>query len=711
MSKSNKEKRKTTNSEYYDNFVIYKNKHNIDNHIKQMQDFYHGLTNYDTGGKNMFHIRMNIIDLMVRNKASRLNGTPLYLTFTADDNNADCTALRRFDEYNRDKLHIDVENFQSAINGLVNGTEIVFLRWDKDDTSYRGIYKGGLKMEHIDPRCFAVANPNILDVQNQEWVMFWKDESLGELERIVEAKSKKEKDEKIEMLRAEARKSYPDDIHDDKDILSHALVRVYTRYFRKNGEVFFELSTDTVDIFAFPHPLSTRISKAISTKLVEEKEKNTKKAEDGGDGNVENKVIDYDIDFEDMILNIDADKILSEEEYKNEKEKFSLFPFAVFRPIRVNNNFYGRSDVASIANIQLAINFTYSMLCQIMQNTAYNPILAKPDALNGQVVTNEPNQVLYDWSRTTNGWGVKFLETQPMPNGMLTIVDNMINTTRVVYGFSEVMDGSIQNQDMSGFAVQQMIQQSNAPIEQQQKIFWEFNVDMAEIRLMFYKHYVDTAKYTFEMSDGEYSKEEQARKIIYNKLLNGEKLASNPNATIDEYKNPVHKIQTREINKDTLKYSFDISCKAMQGLQESAMVQQQTFDNILLNGGLQNADPEALALWLQASPSISQNVKDEVGRIIDNYKNSELVKCKQQNQELMQKLQQAAQLISQLDASNKKATLFANNLKNEFTNKINNANQMIQGLYEELDKKSQGEVKSANARGISGEHISKDSAQ
>ena len=190
MSQSNKEKRKTSNSEYYDNFVIYKNKHNIDNHIKQMQDFYHGLTNYDTGGKNMFHIRMNIIDLMVRNKASRLNGTPLYLTFTADDNNADCTALRRFDEYNRDKLSLDVENFQSAINGLVNGTEIVFLRWDKDDTSYRGIYKGGLKMEHIDPRCFAVANPNILDVQNQEWVMFCKDESLGELEKLLETAKK-----------------------------------------------------------------------------------------------------------------------------------------------------------------------------------------------------------------------------------------------------------------------------------------------------------------------------------------------------------------------------------------------------------------------------------------------------------------------------------------------------------------------------------------
>ena len=70
------------NSKYYDEFVIYKNKHNIDAHIKQMQDFYHGLTNYNTGGKNMFHIMMNIIDLMVRNKASRLNGTPIYLTFT-----------------------------------------------------------------------------------------------------------------------------------------------------------------------------------------------------------------------------------------------------------------------------------------------------------------------------------------------------------------------------------------------------------------------------------------------------------------------------------------------------------------------------------------------------------------------------------------------------------------------------------------------------
>ena len=125
------------------------------------------------------------------------------------------------------------------------------------------------------------------------------------------------------------------------------------------------------------------------------------------------------------------------------------------------------------------------------ENNAYNKIFAKPEALRGQKITNEPSQVLVDYSNFTNGWGIKFAETPAMPNGLLDFTDKLLGMTRVIYGFSDVMDGSLTNQDMSGYMLQQMIKQSNTSIEQQQQIFWAYNEDKAAIRLMFYKHYVD----------------------------------------------------------------------------------------------------------------------------------------------------------------------------------------------------------------------------
>ena len=240
--------------------------------ITQAQDFYNGNQFPNNNSNNALRISINICSFAANIKASKICGTPIYLAYTADNTETDCTKLRQFDEYNCNKLHQKTFNFQSALNGFVNGTEIAFVRWDEDDTSYAGIYKGGLVYEHIDPRNFAVANNRLpaKDIQNQKWVMFWNYMEVGAVKELLEG-TESEKKEKAEALAREC--SEADDLI-DLETIAHSLVRVYTRYFKLDGEVYFECSTQNVDIFKYPHPLNRKLHTTKIKKIVDEYKKN-----------------------------------------------------------------------------------------------------------------------------------------------------------------------------------------------------------------------------------------------------------------------------------------------------------------------------------------------------------------------------------------------------------------------------------------------------
>lgn len=707
----NKENDKTIARQLHDLDQQFKAEENLIKYIEQAQNFYNGKQYPTANNNNMIRVTMNIIQMCAKTKASKICGTPIYLTFTADDMETDCTALRQFDEYNYRKLNMSSNNYQSAINGLVNGTEIVYMPWDKDDTRYKGIYKGGLNIEHIDPRNFAMANPYLCDVQRQKWVMIWEDYDVEAVLDLLEAKSEKEKEEKRKLILSD--EEY--DTYKNTEVINHKLVRMYTRFFRVKGEVYYMCSTDEVDLFAYPHPLSRKVSKKTIKAVVDEYHKrleDPKYREEIGISKIE----DYKIDYEDLLMNTNLTDRLSSAEFSDEKEKFSLYPFAIWVPHHRNRSFYGHSDVQDLIPTQNALNFIISMIAKCAENNAYNKIFAKKDALGNQVITNEPSQVIYDESQFVNGWGIKMAESQPMPNGLMDFGSSLLSMTRVVYGFNEVLDGTISNQDISGYAIQQMIKQANTSIEQQQQLFWQFQVDMAEIRLMYYKHYVDKAKYTTELSDAEYDGEEQAREILRRGFENGKQLLSFEGQDVDpeEIKQLLNrKTQRARVhefrNEDIWGVNFDISIDAVQGLADSKLIEQQTFDNLFLNNGIQNMSPAMLSLYLQAAPNISPRTKAALKNVVKNLEMSENEQLKKQLGELMQYTEQIMSYAKQLEASNGYQSAYLKNLQSEFTAKINAQNKVIGGLVKQIDgyqEASEGEVKSNNAKGFGGTHVS-----
>lgn len=684
----------TTSFRLWEKFKSYKDDSNLDNYIEEAQNFYNGDQYSTSNVKNFIRITMNVCSFAVNTIASKICGTPIYFKMVADNNRTDCTTLRQFDEYNCNKLRLSKSNYEAVKNSLINGTEITYIAWDDDDTTYKGIYKGGLVEEHIDPRDFAVSDPFCEEIQNQKWVMFRKYAELEAVKDLLEYENEKDKKEKLTLLINEL--GYEDyQEYEKQKYINNKMISIYTRFFRIDGEVYFTISTQYVDLFLTPKPLSRKVSKMIVKKICQEYAKRVEKGKLINDVESEQQdIIDFNIDYENLVINAKNSEVFNDSEYKKIKEKFSLYPFAVYEPYTINGSFYGRSYLKGLLSTQKLINFCLSMEAKSAENLAYNKILVKPDALNGQVITNEAGQVIVDNSQYTNGWGIKPMESQSIPSTYFDLADKILAFARKTYGFDDVMSGQISNQDLSGYAVQQMIKQNNTIIEQQQQLFWRYNEDKAYIRLMYYKHYVEKAKYTIELSDYDYEISENSRKLLKYRQETGK---STLPANQGDFDNETNRVQIKEIKNDEMYgINFDICIDAVQGLADSKLTEAQFWDNLVLNGGLANIEPEYLELYMNCNPNVSPQTKVALKQQIEKLKQGKIA-------QLQNKLQQAVQVIGQmqeysksLEAKNGYQSEYLKNLQTEFAQKIGMQNKMINALNTDLQG-YQTKQKSVNA--------------
>lgn len=704
-SNTKEEERTSINYQLYVHDKEFKVDSNLENYVIEAQNFYNGFQYPDDNPDNMVRVTMNICSFSSNIKASKIVGTNRYITFTADSTDYDCKKLQLFDEYNVKKLDEKTEDFQTCLDAFNNGTAIINYVWDKDDTTYKGIYKGGLRMHHIDILKFAVANPYESDLQRQRWVMYWNDEDISAIRDLVKRKNKKTAEYVKECI-------VPDNYDDNADKqthVMHGLARVWTRYFRVRGEVCFMCSTRNVDLFEYPQFLNPKVNaslKRYAKKLVEQfnKEQSLDEVQPSFD-----KVKDLQIDYENIVSQVYDAEVMSDKDYQKGKEKFSLYPFAKYVPFTINGSFYGRSDIKDLIPTQKGLNFAYSMVLVCMQNNAYNKILVKDGALEGQEITNEAGQVITDYSRMTNQWGIKPLESQPLPNGVIDFADRMLQMTRVVHGFNDVMDGSVSNQDISGYAVQQMIKQANSSIEQQQQLFWKFCKDKAEIRLMFYKHYVDSARYTYELEDYQVQDSERKRMMLQKRQADLQAQGKELEIGKVDLSKPTTKVQVKDFKGSEIwGVNFDIDIEIVQGLADSELAESQMWDTLIMNGNIQNLSPEMLELYLEANPTISQRSKATLKHIVEKQKMEENTMLKQKLQEATGYIQQLLKLNGQLQAQNGYTQNYLKNLEKEFTNKIGAANKTIKAQNDFIAQKQQateGEAKSNNSRGVGGSDI------
>ena len=400
---------------------------------------------------------VNIVEMNCNNKKSQVLSSPIKIVYSCDNPKINVDKFNRFAEYQQARLKQDEMNNRAVLDGIVKGSWCQYFYWDKDIVGLDGLIEGDIASQLIDPANVLFADPSEKDVQKQEWVMIVSRENVDKIREIADEGVDKNK------ICDDDSDSFYNEVESD----TTKYTTVLTRFFRYEGEVYFERATKAV-IFNEARPFTP----------------NVKKYKNVIDGKKDNKEKD------------EPSNIFIK------KQKANIYPI-VFKSWKDRDkSIYGRGEVETIIPNQKAINWTLGLQILMAQNEGMSPVIVAPDALRGQKITNKPGQVLTDYSKTGNG--IKFANKPGMTQSSVNLVDKIADLTRVAIGSSEVMNGEIISAGMSGAAIAQLQAQALKPIEDLQKNFWRGMEEVGEILEQFMRFFYKDKKFQYidENNDG-----------------------------------------------------------------------------------------------------------------------------------------------------------------------------------------------------------------
>lgn len=674
--------RETINYQYYVLDASYKQRSRFIEYWGQMEGYFEGTKHYPANmSKKLPKVIVNFCKFLVLNKASKIIGTPYTVVFQTAGGDESTLKLQHFYKFILLTMGDDRFNYEAVENALIFGQEITYITYDEDYTTFKAFKKGGFKEIHIDPRHFAVANPKEPDIQKQEWVMYWNDENVASVRNMC-LKMKGESKEDFERRKASIVPDdyqVPSDARIDREDVTYGLCTIYTRFFRINGEVYFQVSTQSVDLFD-PKPLSPQ---SMSKKIDFEVEDNLDK------DNVGMKVADYKAKDSAVIdAQVSNPKDISEEEYKNELWKFSMYPFVVYRAKNRFNNFYGISELQDVIGAQQSINALISYMTFDIKTNASGKYVVKNGSLKGQKINEEAGQIITDYS-TMNGYGIKRLEGQTMATNIMGYVGNIFDLERSVTGTSEIFTGDM-NQDLSGTAISLLQQQGNTVIEQQQKNFNnDYCVEKAKVIYQFITHYVDEYTYLYERDNADYDAEVMYRKNLMDfdqsqNEIEFARLMNNPEELNRKYP-PVNRIESETFRSSDLKNSvLYVQPKSGRGIKYSEIIQADFLQKLLLNGGIEKYDSQHLQLMLEILPLVDETTKANLNVQIEKMKNSEIAQLQEQITALQGQLQQAAGINQKYQQVLEYLKTYNKELSKQFSQQLAAAKLEVQNRDEAL---------------------------
>ncbi len=666
---------------YQDHFLSSSNLINV---LKENRNFYAG-HQYQDSVSNMPKPTFNIVREAVEKKTAKILGTEAHISLVADTSDEDLNELDNFYEYQMNE--IDDKYITSSVckKGMIDGVGCSITSYDEDTFGSRGLFRGFLKRQVIDFENTFWSNPYTEDPQDQEYCGYYFYLSIKACNDLLENK------EKSNLI-------VPDDyflnqeMYDkmDGDNLSTENVLVVCRFFRIDDQVYFELATKYCDLYENPHALNPKINEKNIIKVRNNYEKqidNNEKSENG------RKFVDYDMQSEKQVLFTKA-KELSQGDYDKSKEKFYRYPINLFRPYPISNSILGESDVSLLVANQKIINYVALLIILIMQGHAMPKYLAKEGALNGQTIDNDPLQVITDYSDFTNSWGISRLGTGDAVNSnLIGICERFIGLTRNINGFDDLQSN---NGDTSGFAYQQMVKQSNLTLEQPQRELWRYLKNNARTDLLYFKFYIDKAKYYKSRNDSDVDLNENYRMMSQDLIDNGK------TDIAKGMKLPVtSKMQIKTVTSELFDKDFNISVEVEQGIAGSELTESQHFNQIWQYISSGNLDADKIKVLVMNDPSFSQKTKQKVKESLDSLEVSQLSVKNQQIQELQNAISEMSQkmksAVNTIDLLNKK-----DQARQKAVQTQDKMNQSILQNATNNNALSESEVKSNNAKGISG---------
>jgi hypothetical protein len=400
---------------------------------------------------------INQIDFIVENKISNILSQTLKMVYSPEE-------IPQYDEASLEELNqaaddmsdmaqntwndIDQDslNEDCVFDTLVEGTGIYHYYFDN---SIKGgmftQYVGAIQGEIIDPMDIFLGNPQLKPskLQKQPWIIIRTREDVD----TIKEQAKKGGGEPDKVVADEKL----DEMYDnsENDITEPNKATCLTKYYKKNGEVFWCKVTDTAIV-----------------------QKERRLAPD------------------------------------TSEKPFELYPVEMVVFKRKKKCSFGRSIVEDIINNQRALNFNIAMLLYSVQQTAWPKILAKMGALADQVITNDPGEIITDNFGSQAVDGIKYMQPPNFSNMPISLTDKILELTRQVTGATEVNTGEAIGANMAASAIIALQNQAKKPNERYVTMLRRSIKNIGRIWEEFYKCFYNLPRpvTTTDQDGNEYTK-------------------------------------------------------------------------------------------------------------------------------------------------------------------------------------------------------------
>lgn len=656
MAKQKEEqKRKETQiwREYQDG-VAFLNQKGLSDLLPKYNDFYYGKQWSEAGEntKNYPRLVINVTQQIIDNQAASL-AEPIKMEFIADKDEGATQIMTQFTEYILNEMNFDKKQLEMIYSGLKKGTYVAHLFWDNRDVGKKGKVKGALRMSVLDPLNVLVHDPTETDVQKQQWVILVDKYSYDTVKEMAEEKYRPFVEKEINQ------NEFDKPLEQDNS----NLVTVLTKYFRMNGEVYYQKATRTTNL-CDPTPLNFNITaEAIKNAVKKLKEEHK----------------DEDVEGIDYIEKVFADSQFSETPSQLEKPEANIVKFPYY-PIEIgsfdpnDDCIYGHSAIDNIKEVQRAINASASFAVMNQQYYAFPKWLVKKGALKNQRITNDIGQVLED-NTPVGQWGVSTVEPAQLTAESLQLAPQLCDILRTVTKTSDLITSDTVPNDVSGTAMSLMIGEAEKTNSIKKQYLYNSIKRIGLILLEFFRLYYDEEEYSYELTQKEIETAQQL----------GQPYQANATGVFK--------------GNDFEDIGFAINIEVGSGSQYSE-AQTLSVLNGLLQQQLIDVKTYIKALSIKVLPHKKQILDDIIAR-----EQSELMQLRQQVAQQQNDLQQLADYNKELEGNRKELYSALQNsnsvnkqMENEFTKKINDANKVINELSQKYIEAISGKKEDKNKK-------------
>lgn len=373
--------------------------------------------------KNMPRPVFNVVDMFIRNKAAAVLNQPITINYTPAEVSMDdyqrelaSQGAKDFTDYAK-QLWEDIDqdglNEDMIEDAATLGTGILHYYFDNSITGGMDTpYVGEIRGESIDPLNLGVSDPQCRDIQKQRYIIIAQRRPVEEVREL--AKREGVSKELIERIVSDNNTSAEGYSAAQNEVRGEDKLTLLTKYYRKDGAVYFAKATECVEII--------------------------------------------------------KERCLTP---KNDSGFFiKLYPIELMPWYKRKKCIFGIGECQTVIPGQRAINFLKAMELLSVQQTGWPKILARPNALQGQAITNEPGEVITDYSGQP-GAGITYMNPPSMTAAATNLAATIFDLMRTTSGVSEVSTGEPIGGNIAASAIIALQNQARTPIQKTQKRFWK----------------------------------------------------------------------------------------------------------------------------------------------------------------------------------------------------------------------------------------------